>query len=147
MALGCGYKKSVSLCLDQPSLDGLSENFEAWRDFYTHIISAFPRVSMGRPYLERFSGVQWETNEEHLQAWKDGRTGYPIVDAAMRQANTQGKCVLPAWWLVSRKEHAGWMHNRCRMIVAMFLTKDLMLDWRSGEKVKPPQLSSKSHAV
>ena len=45
---------------------------------------------MGRPYLERFAAVRWEVNEEHLQAWKDGRTGYPIVDAAMRQINTQG---------------------------------------------------------
>ncbi|KAF8591412.1 DNA photolyase [Ramaria rubella] len=89
----------------------------AWRDFYTHVIAAFPRVSMGRPFLEKFANVRWETNEGHLQAWKDGKTGIPIVDAAMRQANTQG-----------------WMHNRCRMIVAMFLTKDLMLDWRLGEK-------------
>ena len=63
----------------------------AWRDFYMHVIAAFPRVSMGRPYLEKFAGVRWEVNEEHLQAWKDGKTGFPIVDAAMRQVNTQGK--------------------------------------------------------
>ncbi|KAI5125011.1 hypothetical protein M0805_007435 [Coniferiporia weirii] len=89
----------------------------AWRDFYNHVMAAFPRVSMGRPYLEKFAIVNWETNEEHLQAWKDGKTGVPIVDASMRQLNK-----------------LGWMHNRFRMIVATYLTKDLMLDWRLGEK-------------
>ncbi|KAJ1308941.1 hypothetical protein OPQ81_004624 [Rhizoctonia solani] len=89
----------------------------AWRDFYTHVMAAFPRVSMGRPFQERYADVKWETNAAHLKAWKEGKTGVPIVDAAMRQANTQG-----------------WMHNRARMITAMYLTKDLMLDWRLGEK-------------
>ncbi|KAI0771551.1 DNA photolyase, FAD-binding/Cryptochrome [Trametes elegans] len=89
----------------------------AWRDFYTHIVSLFPRVSMGRPFQEKYADVRWETNPEHLQAWKDGKTGVPIVDAAMRQARTMG-----------------WMHNRARMIAAMFLVKDLMIDWRLGEK-------------
>ena len=55
---------------------------------------------MGRPYLEIYAGVRWETNEEHLQAWKDGKTGFPIVDAAMRQLNTQGKLREP---LTARK--------------------------------------------
>ena len=73
---------------------------------------------MGRPYQEKFAGVHWETNEEHLQAWKDGKTGVPIVDAAMRQGKKMG-----------------WMHNRGRMIAAMYLTKDLMIDWRLGEEV------------
>ncbi|KAI0661061.1 DNA photolyase, FAD-binding/Cryptochrome [Cubamyces menziesii] len=89
----------------------------AWRDFYTHIVALFPRVSMGRPFQEKYADVRWETNPEHLQAWKDGRTGVPIVDAAMRQARTMG-----------------WMHNRARMIAAMYLVKDLMIDWRLGEK-------------
>ncbi|KAI0052987.1 hypothetical protein FA95DRAFT_1482511 [Auriscalpium vulgare] len=89
----------------------------AWRDFYTHVLVAFPRVSMGRPFQEKYADVKWETNQAHLDAWKEGRTGVPIVDAAMRQANTMG-----------------WMHNRARMIAAMYLTKDLMLDWRLGEK-------------
>ncbi|CUA69414.1 deoxyribodipyrimidine photo-lyase [Rhizoctonia solani] len=89
----------------------------AWRDFYTHVMAAFPRVSMGRPFHEKFADVKWETNAAHLKAWKEGKTGVPIVDAALRQANTQG-----------------WMHNRTRMIAAMYLTKDLMLDWRLGEK-------------
>ena len=74
---------------------------------------------MGRPFQEKFADVEWETNEEHLQAWKDGKTGVPIVDASMRQAKTMG-----------------WMHNRGRMIAAMYLTKDLMIDWRLGEKVR-----------
>lgn len=63
----------------------------AWRDFYTHVMAAFPRVSMGRPFQEKYAAVKWETDEVKLQAWKDGRTGVPIVDAAMRQANTMGK--------------------------------------------------------
>lgn len=73
---------------------------------------------MGRPFQEKFADVLWETNDEHLQAWKEGRTGVPIVDAAMRQARTMG-----------------WMHNRVRMVAAMYLVKDLMIDWRLGEKV------------
>ncbi|KAJ9091068.1 hypothetical protein QFC20_007743 [Naganishia adeliensis] len=86
-------------------------------DFYNHVLAFAPRVSMGRPFLEQFSDVQWETDENKLQAWKDGRTGFPIVDAAQRQANIMG-----------------WMHNRPRMICASFLVKDLMLDWRLGER-------------
>lgn len=96
----------------------LSSPSSAWRDFYTHVLALFPRVSMGRPFQEKFAHVSWETNEAHLQAWKDGRTGVPIVDAGMRQANKMG-----------------WMHNRVRMITAMYLVKDLMIDWRLGEKV------------
>ncbi|WVQ63543.1 uncharacterized protein L199_001696 [Kwoniella botswanensis] len=89
----------------------------SWRDFYNHVMATWPRVSMGRPFLEKFADVQWETNEEHLQAWKDGRTGYPIVDAAMRACKARG-----------------WMENRVRMVSASFLVKSLMLDWRLGEK-------------
>ena len=92
----------------------------AWRDFYNHVLALFPRVSMGRPFQEKMAGVVWESEnrDAHLQAWKEGRTGVPIVDAGMRQANKMG-----------------WMHNRVRMIAAMYLTKDLMIDWRLGEKV------------
>ena len=86
----------------------------------------YPRVSMGRPFLEKFADVNWEKNEEHLQAWKDGRTGVPIVDAGMRQANKMG-----------------WMHNRVRMITAMYLVKDLMIDWRLGEKVSGRRFASR----
>jgi deoxyribodipyrimidine photo-lyase len=88
----------------------------AWREFYQHALYAFPELAEG-PYRAPFKDFPWETNDEHFQAWCEGNTGYPIVDAAMRQMN-----------------EIGWMHNRCRMIVASFLTKDLMIDWRRGEK-------------
>jgi deoxyribodipyrimidine photo-lyase len=107
----------------------------AWRDFYTEILASFPRVSMGRPYLEKFSTVVWEDHQvpegtavgpagdnrdgENLQRWKAGQTGVPIVDATMRCLNEMG-----------------WVHNRARMITAMYLIKDLMIDWRVGERVK-----------
>ena len=52
-----------------------------WRDFYTHVLAAFPSVSMGRPFHEKFQCVKWETNEAAFEAWKEGKTGYPIVDA------------------------------------------------------------------
>jgi deoxyribodipyrimidine photo-lyase len=88
----------------------------AWREFYQHALYAFPELAEG-PYRTPFKDFPWENNETHFQAWCDGMTGYPIVDAAMRQLNA-----------------IGWMHNRCRMIVASFLTKDLIVDWRWGEK-------------
>jgi deoxyribodipyrimidine photo-lyase len=93
----------------------------AWRDFYTCILAAFPRVSMGRPFLERYASLKWEDENanEALQRWQEGRTGVPIVDAGMR-------CL----------REMGWLHNRVRMIVAMYLCKDLMIDWRLGERVR-----------
>jgi deoxyribodipyrimidine photo-lyase len=87
-----------------------------WRDFYQQILSNFPRVATG-PFDERAQALRHRESESDWQAWCDGRTGYPIVDAAMRQLNTYG-----------------WMHNRLRMIVASFLTKDLLLDYRLGER-------------
>ncbi|UZJ53109.1 hypothetical protein CBS101457_002429 [Exobasidium rhododendri] len=89
----------------------------SFRDFYGHVLTAWPRVCMGKNYLTKYDGVVWEHDEETLLAWQEGRTGYPIVDASMRQAAKQG-----------------YMHNRGRMIVAMFLTKHLMHDWREGER-------------
>jgi len=89
----------------------------AFRDFYGHVMSAWPRVCMGRNYLAKYEPVVWEDDEKMLKAWQEGRTGYPIVDAAVRQGAKQG-----------------YMHNRGRMIVAMFLTKHLMQDWRLGEQ-------------
>ncbi|MEM9217577.1 MAG: FAD-binding domain-containing protein [Cyanobacteria bacterium P01_F01_bin.150] len=88
----------------------------AWREFYQHALYFFPELAEG-PYREPFKDFPWINNEIHFQAWCKGETGYPIVDAAMRQLN-----------------QTGWMHNRCRMIVASFLTKDLIIDWRWGEK-------------
>ncbi|NEO84345.1 MAG: deoxyribodipyrimidine photolyase [Spirulina sp. SIO3F2] len=88
----------------------------AWREFYQHALYFFPELADG-PYRKQFKQFPWENNPDHFQAWCRGRTGYPIVDAAMRQLN-----------------ETGWMHNRCRMIVASFLTKDLIIDWRWGER-------------
>lgn len=88
----------------------------AWREFYQHALYFFPEVAEG-PFREPFKGFPWDNNEEDFQAWCQGQTGYPIVDAAMRQLN-----------------ETGWMHNRCRMIVASFLTKDLITNWQWGEQ-------------
>jgi deoxyribodipyrimidine photo-lyase len=88
----------------------------AWREFYQQAMSFFPDLAKG-PYREQFQDFPWDNNEDYFQAWCEGKTGYPIVDAAMRQLN-----------------ETGWMHNRCRMIVASFLTKDLIIDWQWGEK-------------
>jgi deoxyribodipyrimidine photo-lyase len=88
----------------------------AWREFYQHAMYNFPELAEG-PYRETFKNFPWEDGEQLFQAWCEGQTGYPIVDAAMRQLN-----------------QTGWMHNRCRMIVASFLTKDLIINWQRGEK-------------
>lgn len=88
-----------------------------WREFYRHVLVAFPRVCMGRPFKTSTERIRWREDPEALQAWASGRTGFPIVDAGMRELAT-----------------TGWMHNRVRMIVAMFLSKDLLLDWRLGER-------------
>ncbi|MCA1993889.1 MAG: deoxyribodipyrimidine photo-lyase [Coleofasciculus sp. S288] len=88
----------------------------AWREFYQHAIYHFPELADG-PYRDTFKDFPWDNDETLFQAWCEGKTGYPIVDAAMRQLN-----------------EVGWMHNRCRMIVASFLTKDLLINWQWGEK-------------
>ncbi len=94
----------------------------AWHDFYLQILYHFPHVAEG-PFKKQFAGLEWENNKTLFEAWKTGQTGYPIVDAAMRQMNSEA-----------------WMHNRGRMIVASFLTKDLLIDWRWGEKYFMQQL-------
>jgi len=88
----------------------------AWREFYQHALYHFPELADG-PYRDRFKDFPWDNDQQLFQAWCEGKTGYPIVDAAMRQLNA-----------------VGWMHNRCRMIVASFLTKDLLINWQWGEK-------------
>ena len=88
-----------------------------WREFYRHVLIGFPRVCMGRPFKTETDDLAWRRDEERFAAWCTGRTGFPIVDAGMRQLL-----------------QTGWMHNRLRMIVAMFLTKDLFIDWRWGER-------------
>ncbi len=86
-----------------------------WRDFYHMILWHFPHV-VGNSFKPAYDAIQWRNNLDEFQAWCDGQTGYPIVDAGMRELNT-----------------TGYMHNRVRMIVASFLTKHLLIDWRWGE--------------
>ena len=93
-----------------------------WRDFYMHLLDAHPD-SLGSLYNNKMSLVQWETNKTQLQKWKDGKTGFPLVDAGMREMNA-----------------TGYMHNRARMLVATILSKILFLDWREGEKYFAQQL-------
>lgn len=93
-----------------------------WRDFYKHILYHFPYVENGA-FRKEYDDLEWENDEEKFEAWCEGKTGFPIVDAAMRQLN-----------------QTGWMHNRLRMIAASFLTKDLLVDWRWGEQYFMQQL-------
>lgn len=86
-----------------------------WREFYQDLLWNNPHVVKGT-FQPQFDGLVWPGKPEHFEAWCKGQTGYPIVDAAMRCLNA-----------------TGWMHNRLRMIVASFLTKDLLIDWKLGE--------------
>jgi len=100
-----------------------------WREFYKYIIFHYPRVSMRKSFNEKYDQVKWRDNEEDFVAWTKGETGFPIIDAAMKQLlNT------------------GWMHNRLRMIVAMFLSKNLLIDWKRGEEFFMQNLIDGDHA-
>jgi deoxyribodipyrimidine photo-lyase len=87
-----------------------------WREFYYHILAHHPRVET-EAFHNQYQNLKWENDAEKFEAWKKGETGFPIVDAGMRQL-----------------AKTGWMHNRVRMIVASFLTKDLLIDWKWGEQ-------------
>jgi deoxyribodipyrimidine photo-lyase len=87
-----------------------------WREFYANILYYFPHV-LGKAFKEQYDNMKWTNNKEWFKRWCRGETGYVLVDAGMAQLNK-----------------TGWMHNRLRMITAMFLTKDLLIDWRWGEK-------------
>ncbi len=87
-----------------------------WREFYRHVVAAFDHVSKGEAFRPAFADLPWRQDPEGLAAWKAGRTGLPLVDAGMRELAA-----------------TGWMHNRVRMAVAMFLTKNLLIDWHLGE--------------
>ncbi len=93
-----------------------------WRDFYYNILHFFPHV-VGNSFKSNYDKIKWRNNKKQFKAWCEGKTGFPVVDACMRQMNT-----------------SGFMHNRGRMIVASFLTKDLLIDWRWGEKYFATQL-------
>ena len=87
-----------------------------WREFYRNIMFSFPKVGRNQPFQDFSKSIEWRFEETELHAWKNGMTGFPIIDAAMRQLL-----------------HEGWMHNRLRMVVAMFFTKNMLHDWRLGE--------------
>ncbi len=95
---------------------GVWEQELAWREFYQQALFHFPELADG-PYRTQWRHFPWENDPARFQAWCQGLTGLPIIDAAMRQLN-----------------ESGWMHNRCRMVVASFLVKDLIVDWRWGER-------------
>ncbi|KAL9029515.1 MAG: hypothetical protein Q9196_002253 [Gyalolechia fulgens] len=104
-------------------LDGGNEGIKgwiselAWRDFYKHVLVHWPYICMNKPFKPEYTNIEWEYNDELFSKWCQGQTGYPFIDAAMRQLN-----------------HMGYMHNRARMAVASFLAKDLLIDWRRGER-------------
>jgi deoxyribodipyrimidine photo-lyase len=88
-----------------------------WREFYYHLLIGFPHIGKGQSLVEWEKKIHWSNNIQHFNAWKEGNTGFPIIDAGMRQLNK-----------------LGWMHNRLRMITANFLIKNLLINWREGEK-------------
>jgi deoxyribodipyrimidine photo-lyase len=88
----------------------------AWRDFYGHLLASDPGL-VERPMRPEYDAIDWRESPEDLESWQTGTTGYPIVDAAMRQLVAEG-----------------WIHNRLRMLAASFLVKDLLIDWRLGER-------------
>ena len=113
------YGRADRARADAPDQDARESVFEfldqlAWREFYTQVLWANPGV-VDSNYKSYERDIAWREDPEALQAWTDGETGYPIVDAGLRQLRTEA-----------------WMHNRVRMIVAPFLTKDLLVDWREG---------------
>jgi deoxyribodipyrimidine photo-lyase len=87
-----------------------------WRDFYMNITYYFPHVLQNKSFKKEYDNIKWINNKEHFDAWCNGETGFPIIDASMKQLNK-----------------TGFMHNRCRMITASFLVKDLHIDWKLGE--------------
>ncbi len=111
-------------CQTMPSSNGKETYLKelAWRDFY-HMIYHYNPNQYQEELMEKYKGMTWQTDDILFNQWKNGHTGYPIIDAAMRQLN-----------------QTGWMHNRLRMLVASFLTKDLLIDWRLGERYFSEQL-------
>lgn len=87
-----------------------------WRDFYRHLLIGFPQLCKHKAFKPETEAVKWQNDEANFNAWCEGKTGYPLVDAAILQLL-----------------ETGWMHNRLRMVCAMFLTKHLLIDWRKGE--------------
>lgn len=113
---GCLSAREVHQRLDRRNQGQQTFGTElAWRDFYLHVMARWPAAAR-TAFRPDYRDLPWHDDPEGLAAWQDGLTGYPVVDAAMRQLQT-----------------TGWMHNRARMITASFLCKDLLIDWRLGE--------------
>jgi len=112
---GLNAARSESTAAQQKNCD-VFLNELIWREFYLQVLANFPHVMRGC-FRPEYDALRWHDNRAHFDAWCAGMTGYPVVDAAMRCLNT-----------------TGWMHNRLRMIVAMFLTKDLLINWQWGER-------------
>jgi deoxyribodipyrimidine photo-lyase len=117
LRFGCISPLEVELHLEGGEGAAAFRRQLCWRDFYQHVLSAFPR-NAGYEFQERYRGkIRWSYAQAPFEAWTEGRTGYPLVDAGMRQLRFEG-----------------FMHNRARLVVGSFLTKDLGIDWRWGER-------------
>jgi deoxyribodipyrimidine photo-lyase len=114
----CFERAEQAMQADPASRRGIEKWLDelVWREFYSAVLEENPRV-LRENHRKEFDSVVWNEDPESFEAWCEGRTGFPIVDAGMRQLR-----------------ETGWMHNRVRMIVASFLTKDLLIDWRKGER-------------
>ncbi|MGE0626126.1 MAG: deoxyribodipyrimidine photo-lyase [Pseudomonadales bacterium] len=114
---------SVRTCYARAAAEARSDGRESWlseliwREFYRHVTAAFSHVSRGESFRQELDALPWRHDPDALAAWKAGATGYPLVDAGLREL-----------------AETGFMHNRVRMVTAMFLTKHLLIDWREGEK-------------
>jgi deoxyribodipyrimidine photo-lyase len=111
------YRKTSGKDLDEDGGASAWRNELIWREFYRHVTFLFPHISRGCAFNRDMDDLPWRSDPAALDAWKSGRTGYPLVDAGMRQLL-----------------ETGFMHNRLRMVTAMFLTKHLLIDWREGER-------------
>lgn len=112
---GCLSPREIESMLPQNDGAAAWHRQLCWREFYHYVLFNFPSTRH-KEFQERYQHLKWDDNPKLLKAWQEGKTGYPVVDAAMRQLRQEG-----------------WMHNRARLIVGSFLTKDLWLDWRHGE--------------
>lgn len=118
LGLRTGYHYALESLQSGSGGDGIKTWLEEliWREFYIHILFHYPEVRT-QNFRTRYDTLHWRNHQDEFEAWKAGQTGYPIVDAGMRQL-----------------QETGWMHNRARMITASFLVKHLLIDWRWGER-------------
>jgi deoxyribodipyrimidine photo-lyase len=114
---GCISPREVEHRLGRSASEQAFRRQLCWRDFYAHVLGHFPHNAREEHQQKYRGALRWVDSDQRFDAWREGRTGYPVVDAAMRQLAREG-----------------WMHNRARLIVGSFLTKDLGVDWRRGER-------------